>query len=388
MNTGAARFQLRAGGCFPFDTVEIDGTGVIDARGSGLAVTDARGIRRPAEVLSVEVEERGPLRSVVQSDAAAFRSAGGASTSIARIHFFAGLPTVRVLVTLTNPNRAQHRGGFWDLGDPGIDSDQGRIALICACRLDGGRRTVRLAGNRRAMGEVRRRRSSCTRTRAAASTGRARTTSTASGACRTPFAAIVCARAAARRPGLRATPIVALARGAAGVAVTTPHFWQNFPKAIEADGRTLDVRLFPRPVRATSTRSRAASRRRTSCSSRSARTASRPCRSDWCRARTLAGAAPEWCLAVRRGAVSGAARADEHAALVNAGDRRPEPVRAEARGDRRVRLAALRRDLRRPRSRSATRARRRSSRTTTISTTRSPASPISSCAPAIRAGGP
>ena len=26
VNTGAARFQLRAGGCFPFDAVEIDGS--------------------------------------------------------------------------------------------------------------------------------------------------------------------------------------------------------------------------------------------------------------------------------------------------------------------------------------------------------------------------
>jgi hypothetical protein len=38
---------------------------------------------------------------------------------IARLHFFAGRATVRLLLTVTNPKRARHKDGFWDLGDPG-----------------------------------------------------------------------------------------------------------------------------------------------------------------------------------------------------------------------------------------------------------------------------
>jgi hypothetical protein len=43
--------------------------------------------------------------------------------------------------------------------------------------------------------------------------------------------------------GLRATPIVASADGA--IAVYLHHFWENFPKAIEADERSIRTRLFP-----------------------------------------------------------------------------------------------------------------------------------------------
>jgi hypothetical protein len=48
------------------------------------------------------------------------------------------------------------------------------------------------------------------------------------------------------RQGLRATPIVEVARGAARVSAAIPQFWQNFPKAIEAAGGVLTMRLFPR----------------------------------------------------------------------------------------------------------------------------------------------
>jgi len=36
-----------------------------------------------------------------------------------RLSFFAGLPLIKVEMTILNPRRAKHKGGFWDLGDPG-----------------------------------------------------------------------------------------------------------------------------------------------------------------------------------------------------------------------------------------------------------------------------
>jgi hypothetical protein len=47
------------------------------------------------------------------------------------------------------------------------------------------------------------------------------------------------------RSGLRATPIVAVTSAKAQVAATTQYFWQNFPKAVEADAFRLSLRLFP-----------------------------------------------------------------------------------------------------------------------------------------------
>ncbi len=39
---------------------------------------------------------------------------------------------------------------------------------------------------------------------------------------------------------------MSLERGEVGIAVAVPYFWQNFPRAIEADGDTLTLRLCPR----------------------------------------------------------------------------------------------------------------------------------------------
>ncbi len=67
---------------------------------------------------------------------------------VARLHFFAGLPAVRVEVTLRNPRRAVHRGGFWELGDEGsvflrdasiAVSLAGRGPARIACSADPGR---------------------------------------------------------------------------------------------------------------------------------------------------------------------------------------------------------------------------------------------------------
>ncbi|MBM3777370.1 MAG: hypothetical protein FJW23_03895 [Acidimicrobiia bacterium] len=53
-------------------------------------------------------------------------------------------------------------------------------------------------------------------------------------------------RAGARETeGLRATPVVVLSAPDAHVAVAVPHFWENFPRAIEGSTRTITVQLFP-----------------------------------------------------------------------------------------------------------------------------------------------
>ena len=45
--------------------------------------------------------------------------------------------------------------------------------------------------------------------------------------------------------GMRATPVVSVRRDDAVVTAAVPHFWQNFPKAVEADDRRLTWRIFP-----------------------------------------------------------------------------------------------------------------------------------------------
>src|SRR5207244_4513060 len=45
--------------------------------------------------------------------------------------------------------------------------------------------------------------------------------------------------------GLRASPVVSVQGAQGTVTVAMPYFWQQFPKALEADRTTLRVGLFP-----------------------------------------------------------------------------------------------------------------------------------------------
>ena len=217
-------------------------------------------------------------------------------------------------------------------------------------------------------------------------------TRTATAWCRGSCAATASDRARTTH-GLRATPIVAARDRGPRVAVAIPHFWQNFPKAIRAAEHERHARTFSGPgagahelqggEQKTHTL-HVALRRRLDVATR---------RSPGSDARRRLRRPPEWCCRRRRDAVP-RAREPRHRRRIPAAGRASaiegdEAFVAQARADRRVRLAPLRRHLRRSREPAfqPRQARSRSSRTTTTSTTRSPASRSSSCAPATRAGG-
>ena len=117
VDTGAAQFRLQAGAAFPFAAVTVGGRAAIDASSSAFVVIDDQGKSWPAGVTKVEVEDRGPVRSSVRLDAYVGPRRRPLLQVIARIHFFAGSAATRIAITVRNPRRARHRGGFWDLGD-------------------------------------------------------------------------------------------------------------------------------------------------------------------------------------------------------------------------------------------------------------------------------
>src|SRR5262245_8150224 len=94
VDTSSARFQIRAGGAFPFDSAEVDGASALDAAVSGLTITDAAGVAHRATVEQAEVEERGRLRSVVRIDGKARLDGARVLHLEARVHFYAGLRAV------------------------------------------------------------------------------------------------------------------------------------------------------------------------------------------------------------------------------------------------------------------------------------------------------
>ena len=118
VNTGAAQFRLLPGTRFPFDDAQVGGVSVLDVSRSGFQLLDSTS--RPCVVTTetIRVEESGALRAGIRIDATIGAPGGERILELtARLDFFAGSASVRIALTLRNPRRAMHPGGFWELGD-------------------------------------------------------------------------------------------------------------------------------------------------------------------------------------------------------------------------------------------------------------------------------
>ena len=120
IDTGAAVFRLRAGGPCPFEAVLVRGASALDVSATALTLEDARHGPCMVTISDLVMEEANELRAVVRAEGWASSPRGtNLIRTVTRLHFIAGSPTVRFEVTLCNPQRAVHAGGYWELGDTG-----------------------------------------------------------------------------------------------------------------------------------------------------------------------------------------------------------------------------------------------------------------------------
>jgi hypothetical protein len=244
IDTGVAQFRINRD-AFPLAGMRLGPVDVVDSTRTGLAVEGADGQRWRTRITDVTIEDGGPLRTVVRACGVIASPSSERLHLIARLHFFAGLPTVRLAITIRNPRRASHPGGFWELGDP-------NSVLLRDVSLTIGRR-----GDEQ--GAVLCSAESGTPLRPCArgvelyqdSSGGQNWASTThvnrEGRVPNGFRGYRIRDGAEEQTGLRATPHVAVtSEGRGWMAVAVPDFWQNFPKSIEADGRSISVGLWPR----------------------------------------------------------------------------------------------------------------------------------------------
>jgi hypothetical protein len=245
VDTGVARFRLKSGGRFPFESVAVDGNEVVDPIRSGFRVEEADGNRYSPEITAITVEEPGPVRAALRLGGTLGASGSALADFVARLHFFAGTSTVRFVVSITNPRKAEHPHGRWDLGNGGsIYLRDAALTIAFPTSFDEanlrfsaetGRPLVPLAlpvevFQDSSGGENWKGSNHVNRKHEVPNTLRG----------------YRLRAGGEERTGLRATPIVELTRGPRTLAVAMPYFWQNFPKALEADGGSVTLRLFPR----------------------------------------------------------------------------------------------------------------------------------------------
>jgi hypothetical protein len=242
VETGAATFQLNRTSLQPFGQVVLGDQGCLDASESGLFLRDAKGRRRTARIERVTVGERGPVRATVCLEGVFTGSVP--CGVVARLCFFAGRGLVRLRLTVHNPQRAHHPQGLWDLGDAGSidfrdlslelalgDMAKGQVAWHAEPQLPVQRADAEPVeiyqdssggDNWRSINHVNRH-----------------------GQVPCSFRGYRVRGGDREEAGLRASPVVSLQGPTGSITAAVPEFWQQFPKAIEADARRLRIRLFP-----------------------------------------------------------------------------------------------------------------------------------------------
>jgi len=241
--TGEATIDVpRTGGAF-IAGVTVGDSALLDA--SAIVAEDSQGNAYEFEIQRALVERSGSLRAVIRLDGALVDHARHPwLDATVRLHFFAGLGTVKAELTITNPRAAKHPGGQWDLGDPGSVLIRDLSIHIKPMprddadvwgSLDAGDH-MEPAGERFAVhqessgGQQWQHVNHASRDESVPARFRG-------------FRAIRGGREVA---GLRATPIASIGGGDTRISVALPYFWEVFPKAIEADAHQCVVSMFPR----------------------------------------------------------------------------------------------------------------------------------------------
>ena len=351
-----------------------------------LIVTAHDGSQARVTIGHVSIEDQGPLRTVVRLDGAV-QGDNTLLNLVVRLHFFAGHSSVRVDVLVRNPRAAVHRGGCWDLGDPGSVLVKGVSVVVTPRALPHA--AIRCSPERDAPldacaapfllhqdssgGDNWRSTNHISRERQIART----------------FRGYRLLSGDDMFEGLRATPVVVAGEGDAAVSVAMEHFWENFPKAIASDGRGIELHLFPPQGRDLHEIQGGEQKTHTFYLAFGQDTISES-PLDWVRRAPIVHVDPAYAASTR--AVSYLSP-DSEVAHPN----RLALIRSAIEGADTVRSASARPSTNTAGGTSATctpitrpcsrRARARSSRTTTISTTRSPGSRSSSSAAATAAGG-
>ncbi len=243
VRAGAYEYRIERGAGFPLSSVAHDSIEQLDPSSSRFLLADSANRTTVAHVRSFEVEERGPLYSRIRVEGEWQSSFAAPILVWARLHFHAASAAVRVEVGLRNRRPARHRGGYWELGDPGS-------FLIRQATLTLGSRATTI-GSIVCSPEP-------TAPLAAydapfelfqASSGgenwRSRVHVDASGTVPFELRGYRIRARSETRSGERAEPIVGLRAGETSIAVGVPKLWANFPKAIDCDGRVLALHLFP-----------------------------------------------------------------------------------------------------------------------------------------------
>ena len=241
IKTGVVEALIPRRGHRLLDGLRLSSGAVLDEeRGVRVQLEDQRVARHELRLTAANVTARGPVRAEVT-----LRGRLGPTLEVAaRVSLWARRGLLRVDLTVHNPRPAQHRGGTWDLGDPGsvvfrdlsVRASRARAPRSFSYSLDGAGELIESAGP---WVEIYQDSSGGERWDAPTHLDRD---------LRVPHSFRgyrVRSTAEPGRRGDRATPSLWLVGPEASLGAAVRDFWQSFPTALEASGAELIARLFP-----------------------------------------------------------------------------------------------------------------------------------------------
>jgi hypothetical protein len=243
IDTGRALFHINRKAASLVSRVTVSGRDPMTPDGLSMLLTDPAGVTAKPLVEKIAVESRGPVRATVRFEG---RFAIRAPVRfVVRLCFFTGTGLVRIRLTAHNPRRARHKGGLWDLGDPGSVLFRD-LSLIVGLR-DG--EPCRLRWKAATDGPEHTQSGGSLEFYQDSSGGenwQSKNHVNRFGKVPCRFRGYRVRTADKEMCGFRASPTISLQGPAGSLGVAVPEFWQQFPKAIELDRQCVAVGLFPK----------------------------------------------------------------------------------------------------------------------------------------------
>jgi len=237
VHTGAASFKVVRERAVILQEAAVGGRSVsLDARDGSdaeLACEFTRGV----------LETDGPLRATIMLEGALRSTAEAVAVVLVRLSFFRGSAVVRLSVTVRNPRRAQHEGGFWELGDPGsVYFRDISVRVRAAVENQNVECWPETSANRTSLVVP----ASIYQDSSGGDNWKSPVHVNRDGRVPVTFRGYRITSPTSTLEGLRADPVVRVSHGGIETAVCLPHFWQNFPKTIEINGDAIRIGVFPR----------------------------------------------------------------------------------------------------------------------------------------------
>ena len=228
---GRLRFAIDCGAASLVTACTWDGRSALAFPTAPVVVADDNGTPATITFSRIEVEHGGRLRVVLRVEGEARWADGRRLAVRLRFTLYAGRPVVGIELGLHNPRKAEHPGGFWELGDAGSVLLRS-AAFVCATPTTPV--AMRLATAAHGVPAPIAAPMTLTQHASGGANWQSRVHVDRHGVVPMAAPGFVLEAGDARQDGDRATPALTITHDAGACALVARRFWEVFPKAIGA----------------------------------------------------------------------------------------------------------------------------------------------------------